>query len=234
MRAGRVEQLWVYPVKSLGGQRVAATRVGRTGLDGDRAWAVATPEGERLTARAAPGLRAAAAAVPEVPAGGAGGEGPAVRVGAGPARTGAGAEAALAELVGRPVRLLAAEDGATHADVAPVHLVSRAALAAAAGVDHAGHDAACPCSHEDPRANVVLDLELPGGGDETGLVGAELALGAARLRVTRRPKHCLGVYAEVLVPGAVAEGDPVRVLAGRGGDGRGAGETPSGTVGASD
>jgi MOSC domain-containing protein YiiM len=33
-----------------------------------------------------------------------------------------------------------------------------------------------------------------------------------QLRVTRTPKHCLGVYAEVAVPGRVRAGDPVELL----------------------
>ncbi len=228
-RVGHVEQLRVYPVKSLGGQRVPAALVGPAGLAGDRAWAVATADGERLTARSAPALRGASAGLE--------GDEVVVRVGDGDARTGAGAAAALAALLGRAVHLVPAADGATHADVAPVHLVSRAALAA--GEPHDAHDASCPCSHEDPRANVVLDLDLPdldlpdpsrpGGADETALVGARLAPGGAQLRITRRPKHCLGVYAEVVVPGRVAQGDPVRLL-----ELPGAGEHRAGTLGGGD
>ena len=84
---------------------------------------------------------------------------------------------------------------------AAVHLVSRQALdRAAAGVVPAG------CGAEDPRANLVLDLPAD---DERSWVGRRLRLGSAVLQVTRLPKHCLGVYAEVAEPGTVAVGDEV-------------------------
>ncbi|NEM07851.1 MOSC N-terminal beta barrel domain-containing protein [Geodermatophilus normandii] len=107
--------------------------------------------------------------------------------------------AAVAAALGEPVRLepLAGRpDGG-----AAVHLVSRQALdRAAAGIVPAG------CGAEDPRANLVLDLPAD---DERSWVGRRLRLGSAVLQVTRLPKHCLGVYAEVAEPGTVAVGDEV-------------------------
>jgi hypothetical protein len=86
------------------------------------------------------------------------------------------------------------------AGVAPVHLVSRGAIErAAAGEVPDG------CSADDPRANVVLTLD----GDERTWVGRELRVGGAVLAVTRTPKHCLGVYADVRRPGRIGVGDPV-------------------------
>jgi uncharacterized protein len=38
-------------------------------------------------------------------------------------------------------------------------------------------------------------------------------IGEVELRVTRRPKHCLGVYAEVSRPGHVRIGDDVELPA---------------------
>ncbi|MGY1672870.1 MOSC N-terminal beta barrel domain-containing protein [Geodermatophilus sp. SYSU D00710] len=112
--------------------------------------------------------------------------------------------AAVAAAVGGPVRLeplTGRPEGA-----AAVHLVSRQALdRAAAGVVPAG------CGAEDPRANLVLDLP---GDDERTWVGRRLRLGTAVLEVTRLPRHCLGVYAEVARPGTVGVGDPVVTLAG--------------------
>jgi MOSC domain-containing protein len=40
MIVGRIAEIWRHPVKSMGGERLAETRVGPGGLPGDRAWAV--------------------------------------------------------------------------------------------------------------------------------------------------------------------------------------------------
>ena len=66
------------------------------------------------------------------------------------------------------------------------------------------------CSADDPRANLLLDLH--DGGDERGWVGRTVRIGEVELAVTRTPKHCLGVYAEVRTPGRVRTGDPVELL----------------------
>lgn len=109
----------------------------------------------------------------------------------------------LAEVLGRPVRLERADTPQT--DVAAVHLVSSAAIARAAD-----GDVPPGCSADDPRANLLL--ELAGDADERSWVGRTLRVGEAQLRVTRTPRHCLGVYAEVVAPGHVRAGDPVQLL----------------------
>jgi uncharacterized protein len=109
----------------------------------------------------------------------------------------------LAEVLGRPVRLRHAD--APQVDAAPVHLVSREALRRATV-----GDVPEGCSAADPRANLVLHLH--GGSDERSWVGRTLRIGQAELAVTRTPKHCLGVYAEVRAPGKVHVGDPVQLL----------------------
>jgi uncharacterized protein len=106
----------------------------------------------------------------------------------------------LAGALGRPVILAPARAGG---GLAPVHLVSHGAVErAAAGVVPEG------CSAEDPRANLLLDI---GDADERTWVGATLIVGRAVLVVTRTPKHCLGVYADVRTPGRVEIGDEVRL-----------------------
>jgi uncharacterized protein YcbX len=180
-RVGSVEQLSVYPVKSLAGRQVRAVELGPDGVVGDRVYAVVdTDTGERLRGKEAPAL---AGIVPT-------GDVEADTI-------------TLTEVLGRPVRLQ--RGGESQADVAPVHLVSRGALArAAAGEVPEG------CSAEDPRANVVV--ELAGDGDERTWVGRMIGIGDARLLVTRTPKHCLGVYADVDVPGEIRIGDEVQLL----------------------
>jgi len=107
--------------------------------------------------------------------------------------------AAIGTALGRRVTLTPADH---REGVAPVHLVSRGAVERAAqGEVPEG------CSADDPRANLLLEVE----GDEREWVGRTVSVGTAVLRVTRTPKHCLGVYADVHTPGRVAVGDEVRL-----------------------
>jgi len=187
VHVGAVGALAVYPVKSLAGRSVSAAEVRDGGLVGDRAWTVVDAgSGDRLRAKDAPELAGVVAT----------GDPDADTV-------------TLTEVLGRPVRLAPA--GAPQVDAAAVHLVSRAAIGrAAAGEVPEG------CSAEDPRANVVLDLDLdaaPGqAGDERGWVGRRVRIGEVELAVTRTPTHCLGVYAEVRTPGRIRVGDRVELL----------------------
>ncbi len=177
--AGRVARIWIYPVKSLGGTARDRVRLGAAGPEGDRAWAVV----DAATGEVVRGKHAPVLARVE-PTGDADGD----------AR-------AVSEALGRPVRLRATEAG-SGADVAAVHLVSRQALdRASAG------DVPDGCSADDPRANVLLDLA--DGDDERAWVGRSVRIGDAELAITRTPKHCLGVYAEVRRPGHIAVGDAV-------------------------
>ena len=60
----RVLELWRYPVKSLGGERLDRAEVGRAGLVGDRGWGIRHDETDTvLTARRAPELLFASARV---------------------------------------------------------------------------------------------------------------------------------------------------------------------------
>ena len=108
---------------------------------------------------------------------------------------------ALSAAVGRPVHLVALPH---QPGVAPVHLVSRQAIERAAL-----GDVPEGCSAEDPRANLLIDLAAD--DDERGWVGRTLRIGDAVLEITRTPKHCLGVYAEVRHAGRVTVGDAVLI-----------------------
>ncbi len=177
--AGQVARIWIYPVKSLGGTACDQVRLGAAGPEGDRAWSVVdAATHEVLRGKSAPAL-------------------------AGLRPTGdPDADArAVADALGRPVRLRPTEGGSSTGG-AGVHLVSLQAIdRAAAG------DVPEGCSADDPRANLLLDL--PDGGDERTWVGRTLRIGDAELTVTRKPKHCLGVYAEVRQPGEISVGDAV-------------------------
>ena len=172
---GRVEQLWVFPVRSLAGAEVPGVEVTPHGLAGDRAWTVVGDDDRVVRGKDVPGLAdVAGTGDPDADARAVGG------------------------FLGRAVRLVPTPE--EESGVAPVHLVSRAAIERAA----AG-DVPEGCSADDPRANLVLTLD----GDERTWVGRELRVGEAVLHVTRTPKHCLGVYADVRVPGRISVGDPI-------------------------
>ena len=179
---GQVAAISVYPVKSLGGHRVPAAEVDTAGLRGDRASAVVDAE------TGEPVTVKTTPELREVPATG---------------DTEVDTRA-LTEVLGRPVRLVRSAAG-PRVDAAAVHLVSRGA------VDRAAEgDVPEGCSADDPRANLLLSLD--GDDDERAWVGRTLQIGDAVLEVTRTPKHCLGVYAEVRAPGRVVEGDTVTLL----------------------
>lgn len=195
-RVGRVGEVWVFPVKSMSGSAVPVADVERSGLTGDRTWAVVDESGQTVTARHEPRLRDAVARVVD-------GE---LRVdvpGEGEGLDAETAGAALSRWLGRSVRLAERAAGG-YADVAPVHLVSTASVADAAHADEC--DA---CDVTAPRANLVL--ELAGGGSERAWIGRSVTLGSAELAVAKLPRHCLGVYADVARPGRVSVGDEVRL-----------------------
>ena len=176
---GTVAGLSVYPVRSTAGQELPSAEITGSGLAGDREWVVVGDDGVPVRGKDAPALgRVATTGLPDVDA------------------------ELVAAALGRPVTLAPARHREGQDVMAPVHLVSRAAVERAA----AG-DVPEGCSADDPRANLLLEVDA----DERAWVGRTLEVGAAVLRVTRTPRHCLGVYAEVLVPGRVEVGDPVRL-----------------------
>ena len=173
---GRVEQIWIYPVRSLAGLSVDRAQLGPTGLLGDRAYTAVGDDGRPVRGKDAPAMRSVTATgQPDADA------------------------ARLTQMLGRRLRLVPSDPPS--GEIAPVHLVSIQALArAAAGEVPQG------CSADDPRANLVLSLP---DDDERTWVGRALQVGDAVLEVTRTPKHCLGVYADVRRAGELAVGDAV-------------------------
>jgi uncharacterized protein len=208
-RIGRISRVQVYPLKSAGAPPAGAVALDQNGAVGDRWFVVTDPDGTPVTAQDAPELRAVVALlamdgglVLHVP-----GVASSVR--------GERADEALSDLLGRPVRIVPATRSAARLD-APVHLISVQSLDAARRGEHANAD--CACSLEEPRANLLLDLTgalgEPGanGRPEAALVGHRLRIGSAQLEITRTPGHCLGIYADVLVAGALRPGDTVELL----------------------
>jgi uncharacterized protein YcbX len=192
--AARIAQLWIFPVKSMAGTRVDRAEVTPRGLAGDRSWAVVEESGVTVTAREEPRLREVR---PRLEGGGLLLDVPDAEPGLSPDA----ASSALSRFLGRTVRL-AEQDTGGFADVAPVHLVSTTSMADAA---HAEECDACDVTA--PRANLVLDL---GSGSERDWVGRTLDAGGSALTVSKVPKHCLGVYADVARAGTLTVGDVLR------------------------
>lgn len=196
----RVHQVWIFPVKSMRGTSPSSAAVAAGGLAHDRAWAVVGETGATVSAAEEPRLRQVSAHVV--------GDGVvAIDVpGATPGRSGPAADEALSSWLGRRLRLEHRGD-AGFVDDAPVHVVSTYSLTSSA------HAEECDtCDIREPRANLVLDLagiDPAAHGSERDWIGRCMTVGAVSLDVVRRPGHCLGVYADVAIPGLVRVGDQV-------------------------
>ena len=123
MMIGRVAELWRYPVKSLGGERVEHIDIGPRGVVGDRLWAVRDLERDvTASARRVPGLLTATARyVGPLPPDAGPGNVPEVAItfpdGSELSSSDSAVNAKLSEVAGREVRLTAlppAEDTSLH------------------------------------------------------------------------------------------------------------------------
>ena len=227
---GRVAEVWRYPVKSVGGERLTRGWCERRGLEGDRRWAVVGADGKigsgKTTRRfrRMPGLLALRACTDD--GGGVWVELPDGRRGQ---VTDPVTAAWLHSVTGEPVTLCE-ESATSHLDDAPVHLVTTGALDGLGALDLAGPLA--DGRRFRPNLLVQADAALdPPCRLQVG-TGAVLAVTAPTVRcvmttmaqpglafapgILRRleqyRKGCFGVYAAVEREGAVAVGDPVTVL----------------------
>jgi uncharacterized protein YcbX len=227
----RVGALFRYPVKSMLGESPAELAVDARGVAGDRWHAVLDPDGKLGSGKSSPRFRrmegllrcsaryAAGEALVRLPDGR---ELPAL---------GPDTAAALSELVGRPVTV-GTERAVKHLDGPAVHLVSTAALRWLG-------DLLPDAEIEPARFRPNLLLGVPGAGQpEQSWAGREIEIGEVRLAVTDPTPRCVmvsmeqgelpedrrvlrtlteaaggafGVGAEVLRPGTIRVGDPVRV-----------------------
>jgi uncharacterized protein YcbX len=225
-----VASLYRYPVKSLTGERLAAVTVQSRGLEGDRLWAVRDADGKLGSGKSTRRFRRMDGLL-ELRAGYTG-DVPVIAFPDGsrlPA-TDPRAGTRLSDHVGRPVTLHT-EQQVSHFDEGPVHLVTRASLAAL------GRARGSTVDERRTRANVVVDI----GGEgfpEHGWVGRRVQLGSeVVLRVEDVMPRCvmltcpqddldadpsllrdlaaltegaLGVVATVERGGSLRVGDPVR------------------------
>ena len=189
--------IWRYPVKAMLGELLDVVRIGLGGCAGDRRWVVVDARtGERIASKRGPTdprLRACRAEVLEdsddrLPL--------RVPLPDGEAIAGPQIEAALSELLERPVRLATADTPATgrlgatgaHHDAAPVHLITTRTIAHLRAL--------APSSDWDVRrfrVNLLLDDgDDAGAFAEDALLGAELrAPSGVRLGVALPTPRCV-------------------------------------------
>jgi uncharacterized protein YcbX len=225
----RVDELWRYPVKSVGGERLTAATVGTLGIEGDRIVAVHDERDEVTWAGAVPALmqvQAATVGADEVELVLPGGE--RFRCAA------PDADSRLSAAVHAKVRLVAHRPANPEA---ALHVLSTTALQR---LGQALPDSAMDVTRF--RPNLVLDAvadEQATGFPEHGWIGRRMAVGALRLRFTGGCDRCVmitketptvphdravlrwvarelgntfGVYAAVETPGVVRVGDEARWL----------------------
>lgn len=224
---GRLVELWRFPVKSMAGERLTSVEVDDRGLVGDREWAVYDEEGRLASGKRTNRFRRmdevftlSARTVDDhvevlLP------DGRQVVAGEGPA------DLALSDHFGEEVEL-APEADIAHQDAGQVSLVGTATLRELGRM--CGFDE--PVDPRHLRANLVVETAEP--FEEEGWAGREVRAGQVVLRVVERIERCrmvdleqvglpalggllkvvgaerdlcAGVYADVVEPGAIAEGD---------------------------
>ncbi len=185
-----VRQLWRYPVKSLGGERLEKCAVAESGLHGDRAWGlVDRATGHVLTARREPALLFGSARL-------VGSDDVEIVL---PNGSVTADSDALSAWLQRPVILRrAGEEGGTYEN--PRDIENDTDWVAWQGPGHAWHDSGeCRVSLVSTatigdwdvrrfRPNIVLE-----GADEDDLVGNRMTLGTATLDITKRITRCVMV-----------------------------------------
>lgn len=231
---GQVAGIRRYPVKSLVGEQLTEAVVDARGLVGDRLWSVRDRDGKLGSGKSTRRFRRMDGLL-DLSAAYDGGEAPIVTFPDGDHYRGddPAVHAALSKYVGREVTL-AREEAVSHFDEGPVHLVTTSSIA---GVERAHGRAVDPARL---RPNLVVDTDEP-GLVEDGWAGREVAIGEELvLRIGYSMPRCvmvnlpqrglpvdrgllalitevndggLGVVADVVRPGRVSLGDPVRVVA---------------------
>lgn len=202
----RVAELWRYPVKSLGGERLEASRIGAFGLTGDRAFGILdVTTGTILTARREPRLLLAAASWHD---------GEVAIAAQGEVLD---SDEALSAWLDRPVRLVrAGSRGGTYEN--PEDPEGESGWIAWQGPGHAWHDSGRirvslvsrrtvgNWETERFRSNVVL----ADGEGEDALVGRQVRVGSVVLDVTTRIDRCVMVTRAQ--PGIAVDKDVLRTI----------------------
>lgn len=185
----QVTQLWRFPVKSLGGERVESAEIDERGIVGDRRRAILdVTTGAVLTARRCPDLLFASARTTD--------DGVVVERDDGVRLQG---DEALSDWLGRPVRLIEARPGvaSTYETVVDFEHEATSEWVSWEGPEGTFHDskrtrvsimsldAIDRWDVRRFRANVVVDT----GGED--LVGCRVAIGSVELDVVKRIDRCV-------------------------------------------
>ncbi len=228
---GIVADLWRYPVKSFGGERLRRAFVGPFGLLGDRRYTVADEEGV-MTARRASALLGFGASYADPEAA----EHATVTTPEGDVM-GIDDEALLTRLAeALPTATSLATSPLGFFDAAPLHILGEPSIAALAS------EVGDELDRRRFRANVLIEPAGGGAFEEDTWIGRRLMLGETLVEVVVNTERCavttfdpdtldrdprvlkalattrenlFGVYARVLRPGWIATGD--RILPAPGG-----------------
>lgn len=191
----RVEQLWRYPVKSMGGERLDVAEVGELGIDGDRQWAVIDlATGYGLTAKREPELLYASASVVD-------GE-VLIHLDANVTLTGTGTatDAVLSDWLGRPVSLRRAtrDVNATYEIAADFEAEHDSQLLHWDGPQGRFHDStrrpvtiAALAEMGDWAPRRFRMNVLTSGESSAQLVGRQVALGTATVEIVMAVDRCI-------------------------------------------
>ncbi len=229
-RVGTVEELWRYPVKSMGGERCRVLEVDERGVAGDRRYAVRDEQGRLGSGKSTlrftqlDGLLEYAAALTDTV--------PEIRCPDGHVFRADDPELhrLLSGRFGRPVSV-APERDVSHMDAAPLHLLTTASLN---WIEQQQGSVAADVRRF--RPNLVLKTD-GAGLEEHAWPGSRLRIGEAlEVLVVDTTERCrmvtlaqgnlaevpgllrrigldaglqFGVYADVLSPGPIRAGDPV-------------------------
>ncbi len=233
MLSGTVREVWRYPVKSMLGERCERVWLDQRGVIGDRLYAVRDDDGKFGSGKTTRRFRRIDGlfhfrAVYD-------GDVPFVTFPDGATLRGDDPmiHAALSARLGLPVTL-SREAAISHFDAGPLHVITTASLRTLGASLAAG-----ALDGQRFRPNILIETVAEGFPEDAWL-GHDLAVGAdVRLRVVGRTQRCvmvtlaqdelpkdprilrviarmnaacIGVYANVLAPGAIHIGDHIRLL----------------------